>query len=167
MFPITMSFTVSTPAELAKLVAATGTQISVDAPQGVKKPKEGTTEPKDGGPEAKPAASAAEKATYDPKPQPAEAASAAPPAATQATPEPTAAASGAETTLDYDKDVKPAFLKLVQTKGRAAGRKIIDAFAPTKEKLSEAITTQEQYRQALDLIAKYDQALDLIAKEPA
>ena len=36
----------------------------------------------------------------------------------------------------------------------AAGRKIIDAFAPTKDKLSEAISTQEQFKQALALIAK-------------
>ena len=148
MFPITMSFTVSTPAELAKLVAAT-----TPAGQG---PEMTATEVKTrvaehGKAEAKPAANAAEKATPDPKPEPA-AASDAPPAATPATQEPTAAASGGD--LDYDKDVKPAFLKLVQTKGRAAGRKIIDAFAPTKEKLSEAITTQEQYKQALELIAK-------------
>jgi hypothetical protein len=87
----------------------------------------------------------------DPKPETA-AAKSAPPAGTEpATQEPTAVASGE---LDYDKDVKPAFLKLVQAKGRGAGRKIIDAFAPTKEKLSEAITTQEQYKQALALIAK-------------
>jgi hypothetical protein len=148
MFPIQMTFTVSTPAELAKLVAAT-----TPAGQG---PEMTATEVKTrvaehGKAEAKPAANAAEKTTPDPKPEPA-AASAAQPAATESstTTEPTAAASG----LDYDKDVKPAFLKLVQTKGRAAGRKIIDAFAPTKEKLSEAITTQEQYKQALDLIAK-------------
>jgi hypothetical protein len=141
MYPITMSFTVSTPADLARLVAAVGpstqaaqtevvantvaNQAIAGAQREVKKP--------------------------DPKPEKAAAASAAPPADTPATPEPTAAASGA---LDYDKDVKPAFLKLVQAKGRAAGRKIIDAFAPTKEKLSEAITTQEQYKQALALIAK-------------
>jgi hypothetical protein len=88
----------------------------------------------------------------DPKPEKAAAAaSAAPPADTPATQEPTAVASRE---LDYDRDVKPAFLKLVQSKGRASGRKIIDAFAPTKEKLSEAITTQEQYKQALALIAK-------------
>lgn len=86
----------------------------------------------------------------DPKPEKA-AAESAPPAGTPTTPGPTDAASGA---LDYDKDVKPAFLKLVQSKGRAAGRKIIDAFAPTKDKLSEAITTPEQFRQALALIAK-------------
>lgn len=144
MFPITMSFTVSTPAELAKLVAATtpggnalteASPLPADKPEGV--PKKATN--------------VAKERTPDPKPEPA-AASAAPPAATESstTAEPTAAASG----IDYDKDVKPAFLKLVQTKGRAAGRKIIDAFAPTKEKLSEAITTQEQYKQALDLIAK-------------
>ena len=148
MFPITMSFTVSTPAELAKLVAATtpaglgpemtATEVKTRvAEHGKAEPKKGTSVPKEG--------------TADPKPEPA-AASDAPPAATgvSTTAEPTAAASG----LDYDKDVKPAFLKLVQTKGRAAGRKIIDAFAPTKEKLSEAIITQEQYKQALDLIAK-------------
>lgn len=94
---------------------------------------------------------AAKDATPDPKPEKAADAKSAPPADTPATPEPTAAASGA---LDYDKDVKPAFLKLVQSKGRAAGRKIIDAFAPTKDKLSEAITTQEQFAQALALIQK-------------
>ena len=143
MFPITMSFTVSTPAELAKLVAATTGNIAppevspLPAEKPKAEPKKGATVPKEG--------------TAAPKPETA-AASAAQPAATEpsTTTEPTAAASG----LDYDKDVKPAFLKLVQTKGRAAGRKIIDAFAPTKEKLSEAITTQEQYKQALDLIAK-------------
>lgn len=86
-----------------------------------------------------------------PEKSPTEDASSAPPAGTPATPAPTAATSGA---LDYDKDVKPAFLKLVQSKGRAAGRKIIDAFAPTKDKLSEAITTQEQFKQALALIQK-------------
>ena len=94
---------------------------------------------------------AAKDATPDPKPEKAADAKSAPPADTPATPEPTAAASGA---LDYDKDVKPAFLKLVQSKGRAAGRKIIDAFAPTKDKLSEAIATQEQFKQALALIQK-------------
>ena len=93
----------------------------------------------------------AEDKKPSPKPEPA-AASAAPPADTApATPEPTAAASGGE--LDYDKDVKPAFLKLVQTKGRQAGRKIIDAFNPTKEKLSEALKP-DQYADALKLIAK-------------
>ena len=98
---------------------------------------------------------AAKDATPDPKPEKAADAKSAPPADTPATQEPTAAASGGEATaLDYDKDVKPAFLKLVQSKGRAAGRKIIDAFAPTKDKLSEAITTQEQFKQALALIAK-------------
>lgn len=94
---------------------------------------------------------AAKDATPDPKSEPAADAKSAPPADTQATQATTAADSGA---LDYDKDVKPAFLKLVQSKGRAAGRKIIDAFAPTKDKLSEAISTQEQFRQALEMIAK-------------
>jgi len=139
MFPIQMTFTVSTAAELARLVAATtgASPCQGHAAEAAKA-------------EAKPAASEAKKETPSPKPETA-AASAAQPAATPATPEPTAAASG---TLDYDKDVKPAFLKLVQTKGRQAGRKIIDAFAPTKEKLSEAITTQEQFAGALKLIAK-------------
>jgi len=143
MFPIQMTFTVSTVAELAALTAA----IPIPAGTDAKTLKVFAETPQV---EAKPAASEAKKETPSPKPEPA-AASAAPPAATPATPEPTAVASGA---LDYDKDVKPAFLKLVQTKGRAAGRKIIDAFAPTKEKLSEAITTQEQYAGALKLIAK-------------
>lgn len=92
----------------------------------------------------------AKKETASPKAEKA-AAESAPPADTPATQDTTGAASGA---LDYDKDVKPAFLKLVQTKGRAVGRKIIDAFAPTKDKLSEAISTQEQFAQALELIAK-------------
>lgn len=89
----------------------------------------------------------------DPKPEAAKpaAASAAPPADTPATPAPTAAPSGGE--LDYDKDVKPAFLKLVQTKGRAAGRKVIDAFNPTKDKLSEAVTPG-QYADVLKMIEK-------------
>lgn len=91
------------------------------------------------------------KPTQEKGPTETAAASSAPPAGTPATQEPTAAASGA---LDYDKDVKPKFLALVQSKGRAAGRKIIDAFAPTKDKLSEAITTQEQFKQALALIQK-------------
>ncbi len=147
MFPIQMTFTVSTPAELAKLVAATApandkAAIHAEAPKAEGDKPEGVPEK---------ATNVAKEGTPDPKPETA-AASAAQPAATASstTAEQTAAASG----LDYDKDVKPAFLKLVQTKGRAAGRKIIDAFAPTKEKLSEAITTQEQYKQALDLIAK-------------
>ena len=100
-----------------------------------------------------PKAEAAKKSDTKPTAEkgPTEDASSAPPAGTPVTQGPTAAASGA---LDYDKDVKPAFLKLVQSKGRAAGRKIIDAFAPTKDKLSEAISTQEQFQQALALIQK-------------
>lgn len=94
---------------------------------------------------------AAKDATPDPKSEKAADAKSAPPADTPDTQATTAAASGA---LDYDKDVKPKFLALVQSKGRAAGRKIIDAFAPTKDKLSEAITTQEQFKQALALIQK-------------
>lgn len=157
MFPITMSFTVSTPAELAKLVAATSGETVLKT--GTNVPKKGTADPQSERPAATQVAAAGQTASTESATEsrsegnatPA-AASAAQPAATASstTPEPTAAASG----LDYDKDVKPAFLKLVQTKGRAAGRKIIDAFAPTKEKLSEAVTTQEQYKQALDLIAK-------------
>lgn len=158
MFPITMSFTVSTPAELAKLVAATSGETVLKT--GTNVPKKGTADPQSERPAATQVAAAGQTASTESATEsrsegnakPA-AASAAQPAATASstTTEPTAAASGA---LDYDKDVKPAFLKLVQAKGRAAGRKIIDAFAPTKEKLSEAVTTQEQYKQALDLIAK-------------
>ncbi len=136
MFPIQMTFTVSTVAELAALTAAIPIPAGTDK-ETLKVFKEQEA-PKASPKPEKPAAQA-------------EAAKSAPPADTPATPEPTAAASGE---LDYDKDVKPAFLKLVQTKGRAAGRKIIDAFAPTKEKLSEAITTQEQFAQAIKLIAK-------------
>lgn len=157
MFPITMSFTVSTPAELAKLVAATSGETVLKT--GTNVPKKGTADPQSEKPAATQVAAAGQTASTESATEsrsegnakPA-AASDAPPAATPATQEPTAAASGGD--LDYDKDVKPAFLKLVQTKGRAAGRKIIDAFAPTKEKLSEAVTTPEQYKQALTLIAK-------------
>lgn len=134
MYPITMSFTVSTPAELARLVAATTGDQSANAQT------------------PKPEVKKQEVKKPDPKSEKAEAAESAPPAATPVTPEPTAAASGGD--LEYERDVKPAFLKLVQTKGRAAGRKIIDAFAPTKDKLSEAISTPEQFAQALKLIAK-------------
>ncbi len=142
MFPIRMTFTVSTAAELAKLIAAIPTPAAATA--SASELVADTV--------AKQAVAAAVKEVQKPDPKPeTAAASAAQPADTPDTPEPTAAASGA---LDYDKDVKPAFLKLVQTKGRAAGRKIIDAFAPTKEKLSEAITTQEQFAGALKLIAK-------------
>lgn len=137
MFPITISFTVSNSADLARLVAAaTGDSQTLVAE------KVADTV-------ANQAKAAAAKKS-DPKPEKPAAASAAPPADTPATQGTTAAVSG----LDYDKDVKPAFLKLVQSKGRAAGRKIIDAFGPTKDKLSEAITTQEQYAQALAMIEK-------------
>ena len=156
MYPIKMTFTVTTPDELARLVAATGNIAPpVVSPLPVEKPK--AEAKKSEKPAATQAAAAQAASTGSATASPSEgnaqaAASAAQPAATEpsTTPEPTAAASG----LDYDKDVKPAFLKLVQTKGRAAGRKIIDAFAPTKEKLSEAVTTQEQYKQALAMIAK-------------
>lgn len=137
MFPITISFTVSTPAELDRLVAATEFTAPATDEAAIQKSIHQPAE--------KPATEPAKK------PEKPAAAKSAPPADTPATPAPTDAASGE---LDYDKDVKPAFLKLVQSKGRAAGRKIIDAFAPTKEKLSEAITTQEQFGQALKLIAK-------------
>ena len=137
MFPITMTFTVSTHAELAALVAAipipagtdpvTKAVFTADAPKGDKKP--------------------------GPKPEKPAVASAAPPADTPATPAPTGADSGADKALDYDADIKPLFLKLVQTKGRDAGRKVIDAFAPTKAKLSEAIKP-EQYADALAMIKR-------------
>ena len=146
MFPITMTFTVSNHAELDRLVAA------IPIPPGTNPV---TKEVFDKSPKIDKPQEAKEP---DPKSEPA-AASAAQPADTQATPEPTAAASGAEEEvkdvrpLDYDKDVKPAFLKLVQTKGRQAGRKIIDAFNPTKDKLSEALKP-EQYADALALINK-------------
>ena len=138
MYPITMTFVINSENELTRLVRAATTQ------------NEQATLVADTVAKQAVATAVKEVKKPDPKPEKAAAASA-PPADTPATPEPTAATSGA---LDYDKDVKPAFLKLVQTKGRAAGRKIIDAFAPTKDKLSEAITTPEQFAQALNLIAK-------------
>jgi hypothetical protein len=137
MYPITMTFVINSENELTRLVRAATTQ------------NEQATLVADTVAKQAVATAVKEVKKPDPKPEKAAAASA-PPADTPDTPEPTAAAS----TIDYEKDVKPAFLKLVQTKGRAAGRKIIDAFAPTKDKLSEAITTPEQFAQALNLIAK-------------
>lgn len=136
MFPITMSFTVSTPAELAKLVEATGTQISVDAPQGAKKPN-----PKPEKPAATQAAAAGQTANTENasasrsegNAQPPAAASAAPPAATPATPEPTAAPSGGDATIDK---AKALTMKIVADKGRDAAVELLKKYGvPVAAKL--------------------------------
>ena len=121
MFPITMSFTVSTPADLAKLVAAanggvmTATEATLNA-QAKADPKE------------------VKKA--DPKSEPA-AANAAPPAATQATQEQTAAPSGGEQTAAATIDkAKALTMKLVSDKGRDAAVKLLQKYGvPVAAKL--------------------------------
>lgn len=65
------------------------------------------------------------------------AASDAQPAATPATTEPTAASAGPA--LDYEKDVKPIFLKLVAAKGRDVARGLIDQYNKDAKTLREAI----------------------------
>lgn len=108
MFPITMSFTVSTEAELARLVAAAAkTPATAGAPQ-------------------------QEVKKADPKPEATAAASAAPPAATTATPAPTAAASG-DKTVD---DAKALTIKIVADKGRDAAVALLKKFnVPVAAKL--------------------------------
>jgi len=55
--------------------------------------------------------------------------------------------------LDYEKDVKPRFLKLVALKGRDVAIGVIKSFKPTAGRLDEAITP-EQYPAAIDAIEK-------------
>jgi hypothetical protein len=63
--------------------------------------------------------------------------------------------SSEQKVLDYDKDVKPAFLQLVREKGRAAAIALIAEYDPKAEKLNEAITP-EQYG---DVIARIKELL--------
>lgn len=57
--------------------------------------------------------------------------------------------------LDYEKDVKPLFLKLVSTKGRDVAIKLINDFKPGAAKLNDAIGP-EQYAEA---VAKINELL--------
>jgi hypothetical protein len=110
MFPIQMTFTVSTPAELAKLVAATG---------GGPLPVETTKQ---------------EVKKADPKPEAQAAASAAPPAATEkATPAQTAATSGGDATIDK---AKALTMKIVADKGRDTAVELLKKYGvPVAAKL--------------------------------
>lgn len=80
------------------------------------------------------------------------------PAATQATATGTASApeqkgENSAAPLDYEKDVKPLFLKLVSTKGREVAVKLITDFKPGAAKLNDAIGP-EQYADAVAKINK-------------
>jgi hypothetical protein len=123
MFPITMSFTVSTPAELAKLVAAT-----TPAGQG---PEMTATEVKQRIAEHHAPKQEVKKA--DPKPEAPAAASAAQPAATPATPAPTAAPSGGDATIDK---AKALTMKIVADKGRDTAVELLKKYGvPVAAKL--------------------------------
>lgn len=139
MFPITMSFTVSTPAELARLVAATGniappevSALPVEKPKAETVPKKGTNVAKEG--------------TPDPKPETA-AASAALPAATPDTKGTTDAAAGA---IDFTSQIQKPIVAM------AAGGRRTEALAILKElgagKASEI--KPADYARAVELIAK-------------
>lgn len=118
MFPIQMTFTVSTPAELAKLVAATG---------GATLPVVDTSAPKT-------EAAKQEGKKPDPKPEAPAAASAVPPAATQDTQGQTDAASGDKVrTID---EAKALTMKIVADKGRDAAVKLLTEYGvPVAAKL--------------------------------
>lgn len=80
------------------------------------------------------------------------------PAATQAIATGTASApeqkgENSAAQLDYEKDVKPLFLKLVSTKGREVAVKLITDFKPGAAKLNDAIGP-EQYADAVAKINK-------------
>ena len=131
MFPITMSFTVSTPADLARLVAAT------------------TGEPRVADIVADTKANVA-KAEVTKKPQAEKAASAAQPADTApTTPAPTAAPVG-DKPIDFTSQIQKPIVAM------AAGGRRADALAILKElgagKASEI--KPEDYTRAVELIAK-------------
>jgi hypothetical protein len=110
----------------------------------------GTTSPK---------ASGKGKDKTDPTPAPAEKPEAsapgpatAPADAAQSSSEKNASPSVEGTPIDFKKDVVPKFMALIEAKGNAAGRKIIDHFDASKARLSEAVVTPEQCAKCLKLI---------------
>lgn len=134
MFPIQMTFTVSTKADLDRLVAATSGASPVSALAG---------------------GNMAETAAG--KPAPVEKAKG---AATQ----PTAAAAAAQPSkdstsdkLDYERDVRPRFLALATApgKGRDAQLKVL-ALAGCEKKLTEIAGTQEGLQKALAAVAQVE-----------
>ncbi len=95
----------------------------------------------------------------DPTPAPAEKPEAsapgpatAPADAAQSSSEKNASPSVEGTPIDFKKDVVPKFMALIEAKGNAAGRKIIDHFDASKARLSEAVVTPEQCAECLTLI---------------
>jgi hypothetical protein len=148
MFPISITLTLTTEEQLARVTAAvSGAAVNLAHAQ---PPEELTGK-------SKPAKAKKE----DPKPETPKAeekpaaASDAPPAATPDTTAQTAASDTPAEVIDYDSVIKPLFLKLVQTKGRNAARAIIDAYDKSKEKLSEAIKPA----QYAEVKAKIEEAL--------
>lgn len=83
--------------------------------------------------------------------------------ATPAPGQPTAApapAAAAPASKDYDfkGELVPAFMELMNTKGQEAARRVIGHFDPTKERLSEAVTTQAQVNEAMGIVQAMLQA---------
>lgn len=140
MFPIQMTFTVSTKAELDRLVAAIG-----GAPASALA----------GGNSAEPAAGKPEKA----KGAPAEKAKGADtqPTAAAAAAQPSKDNTSANTLLDYERDVRPRFLALATApgKGRDAQLKVL-ALAGCAKKLTEIADTQEGLVKALAAVAQVE-----------
>lgn len=115
MFPIQMTFTVSTPAELAKLVAATTRDVSALGAVDPAANKQGATKPA-------------------PKPETA-AASAAQPAATEKATQSTTAAASGDSTVTIDK-AKDLTMKIVAAKGRDEAVKLLQKYGvPVAAKL--------------------------------
>lgn len=77
------------------------------------------------------------------------------PTATEPASAPEQKAENSAAPLDYEKDVKPLFLKLVSTKGRDVAIKLINDFKPGAAKLNDAIGP-EQYAEA---VAKINELL--------
>lgn len=140
MFPIQMTFTVSTRAELDRLVAATNGNSPASALAG--------------GNSAEPAAGKSEKA----KPVPAE-------KAKDADTQRTAPAAGVPPSkdnpsadrLDYERDVRPRFLALATApgKGRVAQLRVLE-LAGCEKKLTEIADTQEGLAKALAAVAQVE-----------
>ena len=68
------------------------------------------------------------------------------------------AAAPASKDYSFKDDLVPAFMTLMNTKGQETARKIIGHFDPTKERLSEAVTTQHQVNEAMALVQAMLQA---------
>lgn len=144
MFPIQMTFTVSTKAELDRLVAAVNGASLVSTLAG------GNT----AGPPTEAAAGKSEKA----KPAPAEKAKPAdtPRTAPAADAQPSKGSTSADK-LDYERDVRPRFLALATApgKGRAAQLKVLE-LAGCEKKLTEIADTQEGLAKALAAVAQVE-----------